>query len=63
MLHTAPAWQEQISAATAPRAVTLGRTCCRVCLRKWHRIPKGRALDEREQGYVLSVIGRWLEGQ
>ena len=38
-------------------------TCCRGCLRKWHRIPKGRPLDESETRYVLSVIGRWLEGQ
>jgi predicted Fe-S protein YdhL (DUF1289 family) len=38
-------------------------TCCRGCLRKWHRIPGGRALDEGEKRYVVSVIGRWLEGQ
>jgi hypothetical protein len=38
-------------------------TCCRGCLSKWHRIPKGRALDERETAYVLSVIERWLAGQ
>jgi predicted Fe-S protein YdhL (DUF1289 family) len=38
-------------------------TCCRGCLRKWHRIPQGRPLDESETRYVLSVIGRWLEGQ
>jgi hypothetical protein len=38
-------------------------TCCRGCLLKWHRIPKGRALDEGERRYVLSAIGRWLETQ
>lgn len=38
-------------------------TCCRGCLSKWHRIPKGRALDKRETDYVLSVIERWLAGQ
>ena len=38
-------------------------TCCRGCLAKWHRIPKGRPLDARETAYVLSVIERWLEGQ
>jgi predicted Fe-S protein YdhL (DUF1289 family) len=38
-------------------------TCCRGCLRKWHRIPKGRPLDEGERRYVLSVLARWLEGQ
>jgi hypothetical protein len=38
-------------------------TCCRGCLEKWHRIPKGRALDAAEKGYVLEVIKRWLAGQ
>ena len=38
-------------------------TCCRGCLAKWHRIPKGRALDEAERLYVLSVIERWLKLQ
>ena len=38
-------------------------TCCRGCLQKWHGIPKGRALDAEEKRYVISVIGRWLEGQ
>lgn len=38
-------------------------TCCRGCMEKWHRIPRGRALDAGQQRYVLSVIGRWLEGQ
>jgi Domain of unknown function (DUF4186) len=38
-------------------------TCCRGCLAKWHRIPKGRPLDERERLYVLAVIGRWLGKQ
>ena len=35
-------------------------TCCRGCLEKWHHIPRGRALSEAEQRYVVSVIGRWL---
>ena len=38
-------------------------TCCRGCLAKWHRIPKGRPLDEEERRHVLSVIRRWLEAQ
>ncbi|HYG79396.1 MAG TPA: DUF4186 domain-containing protein [Pyrinomonadaceae bacterium] len=38
-------------------------TCCRGCLEKWHKIPKGRALDAAEKGYVLEVIKRWLAGQ
>jgi hypothetical protein len=36
-------------------------TCCRGCLAKWHAIPKGRALTEEEQRYVVRVIGAWLQ--
>ena len=38
-------------------------TCCRGCLEKWHDIPKGRALSDREVQYVVAVIGRWLVRQ
>jgi len=38
-------------------------TCCRGCLAKWHRIPKGRELTEDEQRYVVSVIARWIAQQ
>ncbi|WP_020495335.1 DUF4186 domain-containing protein [Sciscionella marina] len=36
-------------------------TCCRNCLRSWHRIPKGRALDRTEREYVVDVLCRWIE--
>ena len=35
-------------------------TCCRSCLRKWHGIPEGRPLDEREQAHVVAALNRWL---
>ena len=35
-------------------------TCCRKCLKKWHHIPRGRALSDREIDYIMSVIKRWL---
>jgi hypothetical protein len=38
-------------------------TCCRGCLEKWHQIPKGRALSDREVLYVVAVIERWLMRQ
>jgi hypothetical protein len=38
-------------------------TCCRGCLAKWHAIPKGRALDDSEQRYVVAVVERWLMAQ
>jgi hypothetical protein len=34
--------------------------CCRGCLEKWHQIPQGRPLDEKEMAYILSVLKRWL---
>jgi hypothetical protein len=38
-------------------------TCCRGCIEKWHRIPKGRALTETEVAYLVAVIERWLRMQ
>jgi hypothetical protein len=38
-------------------------TCCRGCLEKWHRIPKGRELAPVEQEHVVAAIRRWLESQ
>lgn len=38
-------------------------TCCRGCLQKWHKIPKGRSLEAAEKRYIVEVIGRWLESQ
>ena len=36
-------------------------TCCRTCLERWHRIPKGHALTAHEQAYAVDVICRWIE--
>jgi hypothetical protein len=36
-------------------------TCCRTCLERFHKIPKGHALDAHEQAYAVDVICRWLE--
>jgi hypothetical protein len=38
-------------------------TCCRGCLEKWHRIPRGRELTDEQIEYVLAVLSRWLAGQ
>lgn len=37
--------------------------CCRGCLEKWHRIPKGRALTPDEEAYIVKVLERWLNGE
>ena len=35
-------------------------TCCRGCLKKWHRIPAGRPLDDAEIAYVVEMIMGWI---
>ena len=35
-------------------------TCCRSCLKKWHGIPEGKALDETEIAYVVDMIMGWI---
>jgi hypothetical protein len=34
--------------------------CCRGCLEKWHRIPKGRPLGVDEEIYILNILKCWL---
>jgi hypothetical protein len=36
-------------------------TCCRKCLAKWHRIPKGMALTQREIDYIVTVLEHWFK--
>lgn len=38
-------------------------TCCRGCLRKWHGIRPGRALDDEEIAWVVAVILAWIAEQ
>jgi predicted Fe-S protein YdhL (DUF1289 family) len=35
-------------------------TCCRGCLEKTHRIPRGHELTEDERRHVVEVWRRWL---
>ena len=37
--------------------------CCRGCLYRWYRIPKGRELTEEEQEYVVSLMMTWMRWQ
>ena len=34
--------------------------CCRGCFCKWHHIPAGRALSDKEQAYAVSVLMAWI---
>ncbi len=38
-------------------------TCCRSCLDKWHKIPSGRELVEKEREHILAVLERWLTAE
>jgi hypothetical protein len=35
-------------------------TCCRGCLERWHKIPKGARLTGEQMEYIVAVIERWL---
>jgi hypothetical protein len=37
--------------------------CCRGCLSKWHGIPEGRLLTDREQAYVTDILMEWIRRQ
>lgn len=36
-------------------------TCCRGCLEKWHHIPKGRILTDKEIDYIVNLIMLWIK--
>ena len=35
--------------------------CCRGCLEKWHKIPKGRELRADEIDYIVNILMAWIE--
>lgn len=35
--------------------------CCRGCLEKWHKIPKGRELTQNEVNYIVALIMEWIK--
>ena len=34
--------------------------CCRSCLEKWHHIPAGKVLDQKEQDYIVDILIEWI---
>ncbi len=38
-------------------------TCCRGCLEKWHHIPRGKPLSNKQIEYIIEVLKRWLNQQ
>lgn len=37
--------------------------CCRGCLEKWYRVPKGRELTKNEQERIVRLLMVWIEGE
>ena len=35
--------------------------CCRGCLEKWYRIPKGRELNPRQQEKIVNLLMAWIQ--
>lgn len=35
-------------------------TCCRGCLEKWHKIPKGKELTKEQVDYIVKLIMTWI---
>ena len=35
--------------------------CCRGCLNKWYRVPKGIELNERQQEKIVNLLMAWIE--
>lgn len=36
-------------------------TCCRGCIRKWHKMQLGRELSQIQQEYLVDVIMTWIQ--
>lgn len=36
-------------------------TCCRECIRKWHKMKPGRELSQVQQDYLVDVIMTWIQ--
>ncbi len=37
--------------------------CCRGCLNRWYRVPKGVALTARQQEQIVALLMAWIERQ
>ncbi|MCH3972353.1 MAG: DUF4186 domain-containing protein [Oscillospiraceae bacterium] len=37
--------------------------CCRGCLQKWYRVPKGRELTPAQQEKIVNLLMAWIDRQ
>ncbi|MBA2863533.1 DUF4186 domain-containing protein [Methanococcus maripaludis] len=38
-------------------------TCCRECIKKWHKFPKNRELTDEEVEYLVGLVMFWINIQ
>ena len=38
-------------------------TCCRGCIKQWHKLPKDIQLNSSQQEYLVSIIMEWIKRQ
>ncbi len=36
-------------------------TCCRECIRKWHKMQPGKKLSQVQRDYLVDVIMTWIQ--
>ena len=36
-------------------------TCCRDCIRKWHKMQPGKKLSQVQQEYLVDIIMTWIQ--
>ena len=36
-------------------------TCCRECIRKWHKMKPGVELTQIQQDYLVDIIMKWIK--
>ena len=45
------------------RAMHATACCCRGCLEKWYRVPRGTPLNEDQQARIVKLIMGWIENE
>lgn len=43
------------------RAMHATACCCRGCLEKWYRIPRGRELTQSQQEKIVNLLMAWID--
>ena len=52
--------EDFISKREAPAYIATA-TCCRECIRKWHKMQPGKELSQVQQEYLVDVIMTWIQ--